>query len=105
MDDIVPGGQQVYVAADGQLGFTVAHSEAIPVGAFVVPFLYTPQETEFTVGNLNFNSEGFAACPDASGPGVYQIYSAGVDGFVRTDCIGINIATSSWSGSPAWQYT
>ncbi|KAH8601932.1 hypothetical protein B0O99DRAFT_501190 [Bisporella sp. PMI_857] len=102
---IVPGGQQAYVTSDGQLGYTIAHSAAAPEGSVRVPFLYTPQSSENTVGNLAFNGNGFNACPTET-EGVYQIYAVGAPAFVRTDCIGINVATSS-SGTitPAWQFS
>jgi len=104
MNVIVPGGQQGYVTVDGQLGYTVAHSVAKPEGSVVLPFVYTPQASEGTVGSLKFNGSGFSACPTEEA-GVYQIYAAGAPAFVRTDCIGINIATSnSGTVSEAWQF-
>lgn len=104
MNDGVPGGQQGYVTTDGQLGFTQAHSSSIPEGALRTPFYYTPQAEAGRVGNLQFNAGGFAACPTEDSS-VYQIYASGIEGFVRTDCIGINIATSSYDGASAWQYS
>lgn len=104
MNDVVPGGQQAYVATDGQLGYTIAHSASSPAGSLRTPFLYTPQAQTGSVGNLQFNAGGFAACPDATA-GVYQIYASAVPGFVRKDCIGINIATITYTGASAWQYS
>ena len=104
MNVIVPGGQQAYVTADGQLGYTIAHSASLPEGSVRTPFLYTPQASEGTVGNLQFNAQGFNACPTEAA-GVYQIYAVGAPAFVRTDCIGINIATSdAGTVTPAWQF-
>jgi len=34
----VPGGQQVYVTAEGALGFTQAHSANVPSGAYIGDF-------------------------------------------------------------------
>lgn len=105
MNVIVPGGQQAYVTPDGQLGYTIAHSAAVPEGSVLSPFLYTPQTSAGTVGNLQFNGQGFNACPTASA-GVFQVYAVGAPAFVRTDCIGINIATSnSGTLTPAWQFS
>lgn len=105
MDGIVPGGQEVYVTADGQLGYTAAHANGVPVGAVATPFLYTPEAAAGEVGSLEFNAAGFEACPDAeAGEDVYQVYAAGVEGFVRTDCISIGVVTATYTGSPAWEY-
>jgi hypothetical protein len=105
LDDVVPGGQSVYVTTDGQLGYTIAHSASFPDGSLRTPFIYTPEATPGTVGNLKFNAGEFEACPDAAaGVDVYQVYASAVAGFVRTDCIGINIVTATYTGAPAWQY-
>ncbi|KAG9241595.1 hypothetical protein BJ878DRAFT_519883 [Calycina marina] len=106
MNVIVPGGQSGYVTTDGQLGYTIAHSNAKPEGSVSAPFLYIPQATPNTVGNLQFNAAGFEACPCNETTGVYQIYAVGGPAFVRTDCTGINIATSnSGTTTAAWQFT
>jgi hypothetical protein len=34
----VPGGQQIYVATNGALGFTEAHSSLVPPGAYIGGF-------------------------------------------------------------------
>ena len=75
---IVPGGQQTFVRADGSLGYTIAHSAAIPDGALSTPFQYTPQVEQGRVGQLLFDNKGFNACPVAGEAGVYQIYARAV---------------------------
>lgn len=50
----VPGGQQVYVAADGQLKFTQAHSASTGNGSFVQGF-------GIAQGHLLFENTGFVA--------------------------------------------
>ena len=71
MYDEVPGGQNVYVAQNGQLRFTTAHEEGIfPEGSYTEGFSIEP--TEFGGYQLIFtggNSNGFIACPTSeNGP-------------------------------------
>ena len=101
MNVVVPGGQSVYVAPDGAVGYTIAHSAAIPSGSIVEPFHYTAPAAEGTVGSLT-GPAGFLACPDGVA-GEYQIFVQ-VPGFTRTDCTGIGAAASPVEGSGAWQY-
>jgi hypothetical protein len=101
----VPGGQQVYLAPDGSLSYTIAHSANIPRDAVTKGFKQSPQKSATTIGSLIFNDDGFMACP--ADDEVYQIYAAGGYGFFklrRTDCVGINLGTSQYGGAPAWQY-
>jgi hypothetical protein len=52
---MVPGGQQIFVAPSGAIGYTAAHSMSMPVGAFVGGFTasnissnYGPPQTILT---------------------------------------------------------
>jgi hypothetical protein len=99
----VPGGQEVYVTEDGQIGVTQAHSGAIPEGGVTTPFTYTPPQGEGNVGTLLFNSNSFSACPDGT-EGEYQIYANGAPKFARTDCIGISMGTAVTQTEYVWQY-
>ena len=105
MDDVVPGGQQVYVAADGQLGFTIAHSASIPEGASVSGFVYTSQTESGAPGELTWNSFSFSACPNGD-EGVYQIYAdnATIANSPDSTCINIAAATLNNTVGAAWQY-
>ena len=105
LDAIVPGGQTVYVDADGSLSFAAAHTRGLPDGATDTPFTYTPAPSNGTVGNLSFgsNGEGFFACP-TNGTFPYQVLVATAGDARATDCIGINLATSTFTGDEAWQY-
>jgi hypothetical protein len=106
MNDVVPGGQQVYVTADGQLGYTIAHSASIPKGASNTGFTYTTEVESGAPGELTWSSNGFVACPNGDA-GVYQIYTsnAPVASAAGSSCIGIAAATLNYTGSAAWQYT
>jgi len=102
---VVPGGQQVYVAADGALGFTGPHSAYIPAGAATTPFKFTPAAAGQAVGELEFNGNGFEACPVANATSVYQVYAVAVEGNTQTGCTGFDFATVAVTGENAWEYT
>lgn len=100
----VPGGQQVYVASDGSLSATQAHSANTGDNGLRGPFEYTPAPTS-SVGSLLFNNLSFTACPVATDPNVYQVFALGYPGFVAgTGCIAFNLGTYPGTSSPVWQY-
>ncbi|KHJ33546.1 hypothetical protein EV44_g0606 [Erysiphe necator] len=100
----VAGGQAAFVTKEGELGYTQAHSGSSPSGSLNNPFQYTPGTDPDTTGTLSFNSKGFVACPVADQADVYQIYAVGAPNFSKPDCIGVGITTSTYTGSPAYQY-
>lgn len=103
----VPGGQQIYIAADGAVGYTIPHSGALPTGAQTTGFTYTPQTESGTVGKLTFQNSSWYACPtgetDPAAGTVYKIYAAAVSG-QRDDCIGAALGTTTFAGATAWEY-
>jgi len=111
MDVVVPGGQQVYIdGTDSSFSFSSPHAFP-PAGAILTPFTYTAPASEGTVGTLSFGTDGqgFFACPttDVAGPSEgfpYQIFSY-APGVADASCIGINIATTGFTGTGAWEYT
>ncbi|GAB7347285.1 hypothetical protein MBLNU459_g3371t1 [Dothideomycetes sp. NU459] len=92
----VPGGQQVYVAADGSLGFTVAHSGYIPTGANTTGFAVVSP-------NLQYNGNDWVACQEETGSAVYKIFAAAVDASPK-NCTAFAFYTQSTSGVGAWEY-
>ena len=85
---IVPGGQQVYVAPDGSLSYTGAHSGFIPTGSVVDGFSREQPTAGQQFGYLNFDT-GFVACPAGEGQG-YQVFGQ-VDGATfGPACLGFN---------------
>jgi hypothetical protein len=105
MNVVVPGGQQAYVAEDGSLSVTQAHSVSTGTNGLRAPFSYTPQPGPNRVGGLSFNGNGFVACPAAGETGVYQIFAAGSPGYTpAVECIGVGLATAIVESSPVWQY-
>lgn len=96
----VPGGQLVYVAEDGALGFTQAHTGMLPPGNTNV--------TGFTVaegdglGGLSWG-EGFVACPTDAGP--WKIYAQRPDTPLPSEeCLGFSMVTSDAEEIAAFQY-
>lgn len=106
LDVSVPGGQQIYVAPTGELGYTTAHSASMPANSGVGPFLYTPQAGVGRVGGLSFQNGGFLACPVESEDNIYQVFAQayGNQTTYATDCLGFAFSTSEWDGAIAWQY-
>lgn len=85
---IVPGGQQVYVAPDGALSYTGAHSGYIPPGSIVDGFSREQPAAGQQFGYLNFDT-GFVACPAGDGQG-YQVFGQVDGGKFGSDCLGFN---------------
>lgn len=116
LDVVVPGGQQMFIRSNGALGYTQAHSGAIPTGAISTGFTFTPASAGAQFGNFGVNlpgSAGFLACP--SGPDFhppYQVFvnlkglkDADVAGGKISKCIDFNVIAPQASGPDAWQYT
>ncbi|KAH7081834.1 hypothetical protein BKA63DRAFT_220468 [Paraphoma chrysanthemicola] len=100
---VVPGGQQVYVAPDGALSYTQAHSAYIPTGSVIDGFSREYPAAGQAFGYLQFDT-GFVACP-AEGDGVYQVFGQ-VDGATfGPECLGFNALAVSVDGPGAWQYS
>ncbi|KAI5256283.1 hypothetical protein E4T42_01658 [Aureobasidium subglaciale] len=97
LDTTVPGGQQVYVAADGRLSFTVAHSASTGEGASVTGFSIA-QEGQ----HVQFNGDDFLACPvdDA-----YAVFAAAAVKDAAEDCVGFAFRVAESSAPAAWQYS
>lgn len=89
---VVPGGQQVYVAADGSLSYTTAHSAYIPAGSVLDQFSKTAPSNGNSFGYLNFET-GFVACPAGAADQGYQVYGQ-TDSFeASSDCLGFSALT------------
>ncbi|OAK94791.1 hypothetical protein IQ06DRAFT_82112 [Phaeosphaeriaceae sp. SRC1lsM3a] len=99
---IVPGGQQVYVAPDGALSYTIAHSAAIPSGSIQDEFSKEAPSNGNSFGYLNFPT-GWVACPAAEGSG-YQVFAQIESATFGPDCLGFSMLTSAVDQPGAWQY-
>lgn len=86
----------VYIAADGALCFTQAHSQYIPPGSITDGFYIDN-------GRLYWEN-GFSACPVEDQDLVWQIF-ANVDDFEGDGCTGILTQQTDTTGPHgAWQY-
>lgn len=92
----MPGGQAVYVAADGHLGFTVAHSAAIPAGASTDAFKVDGK-------NLQHDGRDWVACAQEGEPEVYKIYAAS-NGASPTNCTAFAFYMETATEVGAWEY-
>jgi hypothetical protein len=102
MGVVVPGGQQVYIAADGAVKYTIAHSAAIPEGAVVTGWS-TAAGNGF--GILSNENGGFIACPCEDEENVWQVYAA-LEGLEFDDaCLGFSALASNATDAGAWQYS
>lgn len=118
LDVEVPGGQQVYVQANGALGFTQAHSASVPPGATIGGFVnvtvasdcHAPWEV-ITWKSPDGSTGGIEACSevpaDTNGTAVYKVYAV-TPGFNQTGCVKLAGLLASYlgNGAPfgAWQY-
>ncbi|KAB8446235.1 hypothetical protein FH972_025217 [Carpinus fangiana] len=104
LDVNVPGGQQIFVAPDGKLSYTQAHSANIPTGSVLTPFTYTHGAGNGSTGTLEGPGKGFYACPSETA-GEYFIAAAISDDLNFDGCTGIGLATADDTKPVAWQYT
>ena len=113
----VPGGQILYVKSTGAVGFTQAHSGAIPPGSTTAGFTYTPAAPGSQFGQWSFSglgANGFMACPPTAAEGRYQVFANLRNATVPTgnvgDCLGFDPAaiaapaTNGTAAPAAWQY-
>ncbi|KAL8819920.1 MAG: hypothetical protein Q9223_001750 [Gallowayella weberi] len=118
-DVVVPGGQQIYVAPNGKLSYTIAHSAYIPPNSAVQTFNATSGTVNENLGQLTFQGlggSGFLACPSKKSNGKwggpYQVFvdvkalsDKDVPSGCKKDCLGFNALTAPYTGAPVWQYT
>ncbi|GAP87225.1 hypothetical protein SAMD00023353_2300310 [Rosellinia necatrix] len=100
----VPGGQQVYLAPDGSLSYTQAHSAAMPPGSVVTGFSRAQSEAFGAPTYLYSASQYWYLCPVTEGEPrerTYQIFasSEGPEG-----CLGTQIRTYTPGAGHVWQY-
>ncbi|KAF1357823.1 hypothetical protein EJ07DRAFT_126720 [Lizonia empirigonia] len=100
---VVPGGQSVYVAKNGSLSYTVAHSGGVaPEGSITDEFNKTAPTAGSLYGYLNFET-GFVACPSSTDKW-YEVFGQ-TDGFkAAADCLSFNALTTDAEAPGAWEY-
>ncbi|KAE9380985.1 hypothetical protein N431DRAFT_137255 [Stipitochalara longipes BDJ] len=104
----VPSGQEIYVNANGALGFTQAHSETIPIGAYLGDFFNLTIMSECTAPRTVINwksadgSTGVLACPTVpASPDTavsYQVYLK-TSAFKLTNCVTLDGFTATYLSS------
>ncbi|TVY81938.1 putative secreted protein [Lachnellula suecica] len=110
----VPGGQEIYVAPAGNLGFTQAHSAYVPPGSYIGGFTNIttlsdcgPAISVFNWEAANFTTGGIWACPTATNAtATYQIFAKTV-AFNHTNCVelaGLQPHYQSTNAFGAWEY-
>ncbi|KAL8660183.1 MAG: hypothetical protein Q9202_006779 [Teloschistes flavicans] len=115
LDTVVPGGQQIYVAPTGALGFTQAHTSSKPSGSALETFNATLGPDGGPLGHFTFQglgANGFIACPASKGKGPYQVFAnvrnlqdKDVPSKCKRDCLGFDALTAPYKGeAAAWQY-
>lgn len=82
---VVPGGQQVYVAPNGALSYTTAHSAYIPEGSIVTGFNRTAAPNSDAFGYLTWE-DGFIACPCSAEDG-WRVYGNITNGTFSDECL------------------
>lgn len=90
---VVPGGQQVYVAPDGSLSYTTAHSAYTPAGSILDQFSKTAPNSGNNLGTLSFET-GFVACPVGGAGTGYQVYGQTQNFEASSECLGFSALTS-----------
>jgi hypothetical protein len=92
MGVIVPGGQEVYIAPNGAMSYTQAHSAYVPEGSIRDEFSREEPTGGNAFGYLNFET-GFVACPAVAPETGYQVFGQ-VDGATfGSECLGFNMLT------------
>lgn len=111
----VPGGQDIFVARNGALGFSRAHGDYYPDGATGGPFKATFDTVGSVLGQFSFSgngSTGWLACPVAV-EGPWQVFAAveglkdgDVPGGCVDECIRFDALTAKYNASvpAAFQY-
>ncbi|KAI1386689.1 uncharacterized protein F4822DRAFT_324298 [Hypoxylon trugodes] len=103
LDVGVPGGQQVYIAPDGSLSYTTAHSAAIPEGSIVTGFERQRSESFGAPVVLGNAGQFWLMCPVSDGEPrerTYQLYV----GHGTEDCLNTGVRTYTSTGPDAWEY-
>ena len=94
----VPGGQQIYLAPNGYISFTAAHSISYPTGSIFAGFDIKGGEASTFAGYSLF------ACPVVGQPPPYYQVVANITG-VPSTCKSLLVLAETFTGGfGAWQY-
>ncbi|KAI3340904.1 hypothetical protein F4824DRAFT_449926 [Ustulina deusta] len=104
LDVTVPGGQQIYIAPDGSLSYTQAHSAYIPAGSTITGFSRQQSEAFGAPINLYSTAPYWSLCPVTEGEPrerTYQIFALSDN---PVDCYLTQIRTYTPGSDHVWQY-
>lgn len=93
----------VYVDPTGALGYTPPHTTSMPEGSLTTGFLRFQSQAGGAPIPLNFNENGFRACPVANETDVYQVYASAV-GDACDGAVEFQLRTYSGASLNAWEY-
>ncbi|KAI1111880.1 hypothetical protein F5Y14DRAFT_442982 [Nemania sp. NC0429] len=100
----VPGGQQVYIAPDGSLSYTQAHSAYIPTGSTVNGFSRFTS-TAFAAPTLLYSAgRSWYLCPVTEGPPRERAYQVFATSETIEGCLDMVIRTADAPAGQVWQY-
>ncbi|KAK6351442.1 hypothetical protein TWF718_004602 [Orbilia javanica] len=107
----VPGGQRIYVAPDGSLSYTQAHSAYIPPGSTEGGFILGPKNANNGLRPITHKKGGFYACPATEGTGPWKVFvgqpkDANVPSGHASHCLGFSNQAVEFTSEQfgAWQY-
>ncbi|KAI8958704.1 hypothetical protein F5Y11DRAFT_351243 [Daldinia sp. FL1419] len=103
LDVGVPGGQQVYIAEDGSLSYTIPHSGALPEGAIATGFQRERSESFGAPVVLGHDNQFWLICPVSEGEPRERTYQVYVD-HGPEDCLNTGVRTYTGSEPDAWEY-
>ncbi|KAI0808872.1 hypothetical protein GGR55DRAFT_189171 [Xylaria sp. FL0064] len=104
LDVSVPGGQQVYIAPDGSLSYTQAHSAYIPPGSIVTGFSRVPSPEPSTPFYLNSELASWYLCPITFGEPTTRTYQIFASDEYMNGCYDTRIRTYAPNPDHVWQY-
>lgn len=103
MDVIVPGGQVVYLEANGAVGYTQAHSASIPANATQGGLVAYGGGGGFV--NLNSGGYGWVACVSEGGYALFALDEQNKDSLASCVPVNLKVNVQPEGTVGAWQYT
>ncbi|GAW15475.1 hypothetical protein ANO14919_048860 [Xylariales sp. No.14919] len=104
LDVTVPGGQQVYVAPDGSLSYTQAHSASMPPGSIVTGFS-REQSQAFGAPIYLYSADlSWYLCPVTEGEPRERTYQIFASSEAPEGCYGTQVRTYTPGSGRVWQY-
>jgi len=100
MDTDVPGGQDLFIAPNGRVKYTKAHSNFMPPGSKFKKFSHGPFPGKPNLDILRWDDGNFVACRENGEWAIYIPRSPGT----TTGCLPFRFGTYDVEGTKAYQY-